>query len=248
MTVETDADLRALLRIGGIVGETLSALAAMIEPGMTTADLDTAGAAMLHARGATSAPPRVYGFPGQFCISMNDEAAHGIPGPRLLEPDDLVKIDLTAELDGYMADAAVTVLVPPASPARRALVRAAEEALRDALRTVRAGRQLAAIGRAAEGSARRRGFTVIPELCGHGVGRTIHEEPRYIPNVDDPSLRERMKLGSVLAIEPHLTTGRGRIATRRDGWTIGTTDHAPVANFEHTVVVTDGKPVVLTAA
>jgi methionyl aminopeptidase len=247
MTVETDAELQALKRIGRIVGETLARLAVLVEPGMTTGDLDTAGHEMLDAAGATSAPPRVYGFPGDFCISVNDEAAHGIPGDRALVQNDLIKIDLTAELGGYMADAAVTVLVQPASAERRAMVQAARETLRDAIRTVRAGRQLAAIGRAAETSARRRGFTVIPELCGHGVGRTIHEDPRYIPNVDDPRLRERMRRGAVLAIEPHLTTGSGRIGTRGDGWTIGTIDRAPVANFEHTVVVTNGAPLILTA-
>jgi methionyl aminopeptidase len=247
MTVETDEQLQALKRIGRIVGETLAGLAAMVEPGITTGDLDAAGRELLEASGATSAPPRVYGFPGDFCICVNDEAAHGIPGDRALVANDLVKIDLTAELQGYMADAAVTVLVHPTSPDRRLMAHAAREALRDAIRTVRAGRQLAAIGRAADATARRRGFTVIPELCGHGVGHTIHEEPRYIPNVDDPRLRERMRRGSVLAIEPHLTTGNGRITTRGDGWTIGTVDRAPVANFEHTVVVTDGAPLILTA-
>jgi methionyl aminopeptidase len=203
---------------------------------------------MLERHGAVSAPPMVYGFPGNFCISLNYEAAHGIPSTRTLEPDDFVKIDLTAELNGYMADAAVTVIVPPASSDHRALASAAKEALRDAVRAARTGRQINTIGRAAESVTRRHGCAVVRELCGHGVGRTIHEEPRFVPNYDDPRALGRLRKGMVVAIEPHITSGTGAVETLDDGWTIATIDHCPVANFEHTVVVTDGRPVILTAA
>lgn len=248
ITVETDAELRALLRVGRVVGSTLREMAALVEPGITTGELDRAGARILESHGATSAPPSVYGFPGTFCISLNDEAAHGIPGDRILQPNDLVKLDLTAALDGVMADAAVTIIVPPATTERRALVAAARDALRDATRAARAGKQIGAIGRAAESATRRHGFTVVRELCGHGVGRTIHEEPRYVPNYDDPRARSRLGKGMVIAIEPHITPGSGLVETRTDGWTIATRDRAPVANFEHTIVVTSGRPIVLTAA
>jgi methionyl aminopeptidase len=247
MTVETDAELRALMRIGRVVATTLAAVAKLVEPGITTAELDLAGAEMLDRQGARSAPPMVYGFPGAFCISLNHEAAHGIPGARAVQSNDLVKIDLTAELDGYMADAAVTVLVSPAAGERYALVQAAKEALREAVRSVKAGRQIGVVGRAAQSATRRRGFSVVAELCGHGVGRTIHEEPRYVPNVDDPRATGRLKKGMVLALEPHITPGSGAVATSKDGWTIATVDGAPVANFEHTVVVTDGRPIIVTA-
>jgi methionyl aminopeptidase len=248
MTVDTDTDLRALMRIGRIVGSTLRDLARLIEPGMTTLELDREGARMLESHGARSAPPMVYGFPGNFCISINHEAAHGIPSTRVLKSDDFVKIDLTAELNGYMADAAVTVIVPPSSVERRDLAAAAKEALRDAVRAARAGRQINTIGRAAESVTHRHGYSVVRELCGHGVGRTIHEEPRFVPNYDDPRALGRLRKGMVIAIEPHITTGTGAVETLDDGWTIATVDRSPVANFEHTVVVTDGRPIILTAA
>lgn len=248
MTVETDADLRALLRIGRIVGATLKELAQRVEPGMTTAELDREGARLLNQHGATSAPPTVYGFPGALCISVNEEAAHGIPGPRALAENDFVKIDLTAELNGYMADAAVTVIVPPASRERRAMLVAARDALRDAIRAARTGRQINVIGRAAESATNRHGYTIVRDLCGHGVGRTIHEEPRFVPNYDEPRAIGRLTRGMVVAIEPHITIGSGTVHTCKDGWTIATVDGNPVANFEHTIVVTDTRPVIVTAA
>jgi methionyl aminopeptidase len=190
----------------------------------------------------------VYGFPGALCISVNEEAAHGIPGDRVLHAGDLVKIDLTAELNGYMADAAVTVAIPPLSPTRRKLTACAASSLSAALAGAVAGRRLRDVGRAVETAARRQGFTVIRELCGHGVGRTIHEEPRCVPSFYDPHAAERLWRGAVVALEPHITTGGARVVTSADGWTLRTTDGSPVANFEHTVVVTGAKPIVLTAA
>jgi methionyl aminopeptidase len=248
MTIETDEDLQALMRIGGLVAHTLRELRALVRPGISTAELDLRGERMLQHSGARAAPRIVYGFPGALCISVNDEAAHGIPGARILAAGDLVKIDLTAELDGYMADAAVTVGVGLLSPSRRKLAACAAFSLEQALHAATAGRRLRDVGGVVETGVRKQRLTVIRELCGHGVGRTIHEEPHCVPSYFDPKATDRLQEGTVVAIEPHITTGSGRVATAQDGWTLQTTDGSPVANFEHTVVITRGKPIILTAA
>lgn len=248
MTINDERDLEAMKRVGKIVGITLREMRQAVQPGITTVELDTLGADILRQHGARSAPPLVYGFPGQFCISVNAEAAHGIPGSRVLRAGDLVKIDLTAELDGYMADAAVTVPVGPVSVATANLAACARMALTKAIGAVRDGARLNEIGKAAEQEVLRHGYTVIAGLCGHGVGHTIHEEPREILNYYNPRILTRMTEGQVLAIEPHITTGDGRIAQAADGWTLATVDGASVANFEHSVVVTKGRPLILTAA
>jgi methionyl aminopeptidase len=248
MTIDTDDDLQALMRVGALVARTLRELRGLVRPGISTAELDLHGERMLQRSGARSAPRLVYGFPGALCLSVNDEAAHGIPGDRILVAGDLLKIDLTAELDGYMADAAITVGVGPVTPVRRKLVSSAASSLETALRAVTAGRRLREVGAAAETGVRKQGLTVVRELCGHGVGRTIHEEPHCVPSYFDPKATGLLHEGEVVAIEPHLTTGSGRIATAPDGWTLRTTDGRPVANFEHTVVVTKGKAIILTAA
>lgn len=247
MSIETEQDLAGLTRIGAIVGQTLRAMAAGVRPGMTTAELDELGARLLGAAGARSAPALIYGFPGANCISLNHEVVHGIPGQRVIQPGDLVKIDVTAERDGYIADAALTVPVPPVSPLARALCDCAETALRQAIAAARAGRPVTEIGRVVERVARRRGFAIIPELTGHGVGRRIHEPPA-VPNYPDPRLRDRLTDGLVITIEPILTAGSAKIVDEADGWTISTADRCLAAHVEHTIVVTRGQALVLTAA
>jgi methionyl aminopeptidase len=247
MSIESEQDLEALLRIGKIVGLALQEMQNSVRPGMTTAELDGIGGSFLRKYGARSAPQLVYGFPGVNCISLNEEAAHGIPGDRAISAGDLVKIDVTAELDGYMADAAITVAVPPVSAMKRRLCDCAKAALRKSIEAAQAGRPINAIGRAAEQEVQRHKFSVIRELCGHGVGRTIHEDPRIIPNYYVPQLNQRLTEGLVLAIEPHVSSKPARIAEQSDGWTLKTTNNSPVANFEHTVVITQGRPIVVTA-
>jgi methionyl aminopeptidase len=197
-------------------------------------------------RGGEPTPARVLGFPGSLCISVNDEAVHGVPGERRLERGDLVKLDLVASVDGFVADSARTVCVPPAAPRSTALIRAARGALAHAIETVRAGLALRALGRGIERAVRRAGFRVIREVGGHGVGRAIHEEP-HISNYDDPNAEGRLHEGLVLAIEPIITPGIGRLFEAADGWTLKTTDRAPVAHAEHTLMVTRGAPIVFTA-
>jgi methionyl aminopeptidase len=246
VTIRSEAELAGLRRAGAVVRDALRALERRVEPGMTTRDLDALCARELARRGAEPTPARVLGFPGSLCISVNDEAVHGVPGPRRVERGDLVKLDLVATLDGFVADSALTVCVPPVAPPARALARAARGALETAIATVRAGLALRALGRAIERAVRRAGFRVIHEVGGHGVGRAIHEEP-HVSNFDDPRAEGRLHEGLVLAIEPIVTSGAGHLVESGDGWTLCTSDRAPVAHAEHTLVVTRSAPIVVTA-
>jgi methionyl aminopeptidase len=224
----------------------LDRTATAVRPGVTTRELDEIGARVLAAHGAESAPPKVYGFPNAMCISVNDEAIHGIPGDRAIRAGDLVKLDLVAEKNGYFADAAVTVTAGDATPLGLALMRCAETAFRLGCSAARAGSRVYEIGRAVEGEVRRCGFAVMRELCGHGVGRTIHESPS-VPNYCDPRHRTKLTEGLVITIEPILAAGSGRGELQSDGWTIRTADRSWSAHYEHTVVITRGAPVLLTA-
>ncbi len=247
MSIETNEQLAALEAIGRIVGRTLREMGSQVRPGVSTAELDAIGAKLLSAEGARSAPPLVYGFPGAVCISVNDEIVHGVPGPRLIAPGDLVKLDLTAEKDGYMADAAVTVAVPPASEAALRLAACAEHAFDRAMREARARHRVSDIGAAVERQVRRDGFSVVRELCGHGIGRTIHEEPQ-IPNYWDPRQRTRLTEGLVITVEPIIAAGSGSAYLSSDRWTMKTADRSLSAHFEHTIVITRDAPILLTAA
>ena len=247
MSIRSQAQLEKLKVIGRIVRKVLDEVAAAVGPGTTTAELDHIGARALAAHGAESAPPKVYGFPGALCISVNDEAIHGIPGERLICAGDLVKLDLVAEKDGFYADAAVTVAVGEVSETAGALVRCAESAFRMAAKAARVGGRAYDIGRAVELETRRCGFSVLRDLCGHGVGQTIHEEPS-IPNYHDSRFRARLTEGLVITIEPIIAAGSGKCIRDDDRWTIRTSDRSLSAHYEHTVVITRGEPILLTAA
>ena len=247
MTIQSERDFQGVSRAGKVVALALREMEKAVGPGITTQEIDAVCAEVFVRHGARPAPNLVYGFPGVACISVNDEAVHGIPGFRVIQPGDLVKLDVTAELDGYFADAAVTVAVRTASATRRRLARCAESALRKGILAARAGRPLNAIGRAVETEVKRRGFSVIPTVAGHGVGRTIHEEPS-VPNYDAPWLDEPLEEGLVLAIEPVISGGSSRVHEDADGWTVKTSDGSPSAHFEHTVVITRHQPIVLTVA
>src|ERR1700685_3005113 len=225
----------------------LDALKAAVRPGVTTQHLDEIGAHVMQANGARSAPSMVYKFPGASCISLNDEAVHGIPGERKLLEGDLVKLDVTVEKDGFMADAAITVPVGRISSKAEKLMACAERALHQAMLVARAGFRVFEIGKMVEREVRRSGFTVVRELGGHGIGRTIHEAP-HVPNYPDPTARQIMNDGLVITVEPIISAGSGRVFTDKDGWTVRTGDHALSAHFEHTLVVTSGAPLLLTAA
>ncbi len=247
MSITTEEEFRKLCACGVIVARTLRALAKQVRPGVTTAELSEFGGRMLAKHGARSSPPMVYRFPGEVCISVNDEVVHGVPGDRVIAPGDLVKLDLTAEKDGFHTDAAITVAVPPVSDCARKLTRCVERAFAKGLEMARPGNRTREIGRAVEREARRSGFEVIRELGGHGIGRTIHEPPS-VPNFADPFARVALTPGLVLTIEPIVAAGVGHVATAADGWTLRTVNGSLAGHFEHTLVVTNGAPILLTAA
>jgi|HubBroStandDraft_3_1064219.scaffolds.fasta_scaffold11882_2 methionyl aminopeptidase len=247
MTIESSADLDGMRRVGRLVGRALRAMREAVRPGMSTAELDGVGAEFLQRRGARSAPQITYGFPGFNCISVNEEIVHGVPGERRLGPGDVVKLDVTAELDGYVADAALTVLIPPAQPAALRLGRCARDAFMRALGVARAGNAVAEIGRAVEREVQRQGFSVLRELAGHGVGRGVHEPPT-VPNFWSVETRGTLRPGLVLAVEPILAAAPARAVAEPDGWTLRTDNRCLAVHHEHTIVITAGAPLVLTAA
>ncbi|HEX5724827.1 MAG TPA: type I methionyl aminopeptidase [Longimicrobiaceae bacterium] len=248
MSIESEKDLLALRRVGRIARLALEKMRAAVRAGVTTAELDRVGAAVLAEHGARSAPRLVYGFPSEAsCISVNDEVVHGIPGEREIRPGDVVKLDVTAEKDGYMADTALTVVVPPATGDKRRLEACARAAFGRAMAVARAGTPVNEIGRAVEAEVRRRGFSVVPGLHGHGIGRTIHEPPS-VPNQHDPRLWQRLTEGLVITVEPIIAQRSGRCVEESDGWTVRTADGGLAAHYEHTLVVTRGRPILLTAA
>lgn len=248
MSIGSKRDLEGMKAAGRAVAAAIREMRRAVHAGMTTKELDLIGEKLLTGLGARSAPQMVYNFPGFCCISVNDEAVHGIPGPRVLNAGDVVKIDVTAELNGYIADAAVTVPIAPAPPQVDALAECARKAFYKGLEHVHAGKPIRDWGRAVNHEVRGAGFSVLKDLCGHGVGRTIHEAPRNIFNYDEPRMRERFVDGSVIAIEPIISAGTNDVVTDADGWTLRTVDGSMAAHFEHTVVVTKGKPIILTAA
>ena len=246
MSINGPEELEGMRVAGTVVRLMLEAMKDEVRPGITTAELDEVGAGVMRQQGAQSAPALVYGFPGVNCISVNDEAVHGIPGQRALQPGDLVKLDVTIEKDGFMADAAVTVPVGKVTEERQNLVACAERAFAKAMLVARAGFRVWEIGRVIEREVRRSGFSVIRDLGGHGIGRTIHEEPR-VPNYPDAEANQVLTEGLVITVEPIIAAGSGRAFVAPDRWTVITADHRASAHYEHTLVITKGAPMLLTA-
>lgn len=247
MSITTEEELAGMRAAGVIARNVLAAMKQQVRPGVTTADLDAIGNCVMQEHGARSAPAMVYGFPGGSCISVNDEVVHGIPGPRVLKEGDLLKLDVTIEKDGFMADTAATVAVGAISQERTNLMECAERAFTKAMLVARAGFRVFEIGRAVEKEVRRSGFAVVRPLCGHGIGRTIHEEPQ-VPNYFDLQARSILTEGLVITVEPIIAAGNGEEFLSDHGWTVRTADHSAAAHYEHTIVITKGKPILLTAA
>src|SRR5687767_9833509 len=209
MSIETAANLEGITLAGRVVAEALSAMVREVRPGMTTRDLDEIGAGVLKRHGSRSAPQVVYGCPTVNLISVNDEVVHGLPGNRVLKAGDVVKIDVTAETGGYIADAATTVVLPGAAMNAQRLRDTAVSAFQAGFQVARAGSRVSEIGRAVEREVSARGFYVLRELSGHGVGRTIHEPPT-VANYFDPFQKDMLTEGLVLTIEPLISERRTR--------------------------------------
>jgi methionyl aminopeptidase len=246
MTISSEDDVAALKRIGRIVSLVLHHMLEAMEPGMTTRELDAIGAQLLAQYGARSAPGISYNFPGATCISINEEAAHGIPGDRRIEPGDVVNIDVSAEMDGYFADTGGTRVVPPVSAIKTRLCYATHTALNEAMKQARAGQPLNAIGAAIEKVAKRYQFRIIENLASHGVGRALHEEPTQILGYYDARDRRVLQEGMVITIEPFLSTKSRVVHEAADGWTLKGVLGNLSAQYEHTMIITRGEPIVVT--
>jgi len=230
-----------------MVFETMLLMKKSLKPGISTAALDRIGENNLARYGARSAPILMYDFPGHTCISINDEAAHGIPSGRKVEPGDVVNIDVSAELNGYFGDTGATFTVPPVDPRIEYLCQVTRKSLNAAMAAARAGAKVNQIGQAIEKTAINAGFTTIRDLGSHGIGRSLHEEPHFIQNFYDKSDTRTLSEGQVITIEPFLSTVADSTVTAEDGWALLTGDGNRSAQYEHTMVITRGKPLVLTA-
>ncbi|MDP3256061.1 type I methionyl aminopeptidase [Bosea sp. (in: a-proteobacteria)] len=246
MTISNDDDLKSLQDIGRIVAQTLAAMGKAIEPGMTTAELDRIGRALLEREGARSAPELAYDFPGATCISVNDEIAHGIPGARRIEAGDLVNIDVSAEKAGFYSDTGASLAVPPVSRRTERLCRDGRRALWVGIGQVAAGKALSGIGHAIGRFAEKNGYTLVRNLASHGVGRSLHEEPTELATWPDRSERRVMQKGQVFTIEPFLSLGANWAENGDDPWTLYGEPRAPTVQYEHTVVATANGAIVLT--
>ncbi|RYX89950.1 MAG: type I methionyl aminopeptidase [Comamonadaceae bacterium] len=246
MTIETEDDVVALKRIGKIVSYVLHEMLDAAEPGMTTRELDAFGAELLARHGAKSAPQLTYDFPGATCISINEEAAHGIPGERIIRAGDVLNVDVSAELGGYFADTGGTRVIPPTNPQKTRLCHATRTALDNAMKQARAGQPINGIGAAIERTAKAYGFKIIENLGSHGVGRALHEEPEHIAGYFDRTDTRLLKEGMVITIEPFLSTKSRIVNETSDGWTLAGVRGNLSAQYEHTMIITKGAPIVVT--
>jgi methionyl aminopeptidase len=246
MSIKTAEELAGMRAAGLVVRRTLEAMKRAVRPGVTTAEVDKVGEKVIREHGARPAPALVYGFPGVNLISVNNEVVHGIPGARRIREGDLVKLDVTIEKDGFMADAAVTLGVGKISETKSRLTGCAERAFHGAMKFARAGVRVSEIGGVIEREVRRSGFSVIRELGGHGIGRTIHEPPS-VPNYLDRNAADILTEGLVITVEPIIAAGSGKVFLGADGWTVETTDGGMSAHYEHTLVITNDQPILLTA-
>lgn len=248
MSITNEAELAGMQKVSEAVALTLKAMREYAAPGMTTKELDDYGGQLLNDMGAKSAPYLTYGFPGWTCISVNNEFCHGIPsGQRTLAEGDLVNIDVSAELDGFWSDNGGSFVLGQDINHHEKLVGASKAILQKAIQHIKGGVRIADIGALIETEARKKGYKVIKNLTGHGVGRSLHEAPHEIANFKDRTNHGRFKKNSVVAIETFIATTSTYAETLADGWTMAGNKGGFMAQHEHTIVVTDGAPVILTA-
>ena len=250
--LKSKSDLEKMRAAGLIVYKVLSELRAMVEPGVTTLDLNNRAAELTAQAGAEPAflnyPSRardVPPFSGVICASVNEEIVHGIPGKRKLQEGDIISIDYGCKLNGFFGDSAITVAVGQVSPEAEKLLKMTEESLYLALKQCVVGNRIGDISNAVQSHVEPHGLGVVREFVGHGIGRQMHEEP-HIPNFGRPGQGRPLKAGMVFAIEPMITTGSHDIQVLEDGWTAVTADGSLAAHFEHTVAITEKGPIIMT--
>jgi methionyl aminopeptidase len=243
--IKTPAEIEKMRKAGETAALILNRLADLIAPGVTTGDIDHAAKEFMAEAGVRSAFFGYKKFPGYICISLNEEVVHGIGGPRKISYGDVVKLDVGIVRDGWIGDTAMSVPVGVVDPEVERLLTVTEQALNNAVDLARAGRRLGDLCASVEEEAIRHGFSVVREFVGHGVGRSLHEEPQ-IPNYGKRGTGPRLKAGMTLAIEPMINMGKAQVRVLADKWTVVAADGLPSAHFEHTVLVTDGAPEILT--
>jgi len=247
MSITKHSELIGMQKASEAVAFTLKEMRKYAHPGMTTKQLDNYGGQILNDLGAKSAPHLAYGFPGWTCISINNEFCHGIPSDRkVLNEGDLINIDVSAELDGFWSDNGGSFVFGADIKEHQKLIDASKQILHKAIHSIKGGVRIADIGFLIETEAKRRGYKVIKNLTGHGIGRRRHEEPNEIANYRNSSNIMRFKKNSVVAIETFISTTSTYAETLKDGWTMVGNKGGFMAQHEHTIVVTDGKPIVLT--
>lgn len=249
MSISTEAELFGMQKASHAVALTLKAMVNFAQAGKSTKEIDDFGASFLKQFGAQSAPFITYGFPGYTCISLDKEFCHGIPSAdRILKEGDLLNIDVSAELDGFWADNGCSFVIGKDIHQHQKLVDASKDILRIALDHIKGGVKIADVGHIMDTEARKRGYKVIKNLGGHGVGRSLHEEPDELLNYKNRYDQRRFKKNTVVAIETFIATDSTYATELKDGWTMVGNKGGYMAQHEHTIVVTDGKPLILTHA
>ncbi|PSK94173.1 type I methionyl aminopeptidase [Taibaiella chishuiensis] len=248
MSITKESELLGMQKAAEAVAYTLKEMVNYAQPGMSTKELDEYGAKILNGFGAKSAPYLTYGFPGWTCISVDNEFCHGIPSDRrILKEGDLVNIDVSAELEGFWADNGNSFVLGEDVHQHGKLVEASKAILHKAISKIKGGVRIADIGHLMETEARKRGFRVIKNIGGHGIGRSLHEDPEDLLNYGNRFDRRRFKKHSVVAIETFISTTSSYAVELNDGWTMVGNKGGYMAQHEHTIVVTDGQPIILTA-
>jgi methionyl aminopeptidase len=243
--LKSEEDLEMIRRSGKILSRVMQKLCASIQEGLTTAQLDQLAEVLVSKEGATPAFKGYKGFPANICISINEEIIHGIPGERKLKNGDLISLDLGVDYKGYFSDAAITTAVGKVNPRVKKLIEVTKAALAQGIKQARQDNQLSDISYAIQSFVEAKGFSVVRDFVGHGIGHNLHEEPE-IPNFGRPHQGPALKTGMVFAIEPMVNMGSWESKIVENGWTAVTKDGLPSAHFEHTVAITENGPEILT--
>ena len=244
--IKSQREIEYLREAGRITAGAHKVVSEYIRPGISTKELDDVVEKYLLAQGAVPAFKGYHGFPASICASINQEVVHGIPGVKTLNDGDIISIDIGAKVNGYYGDAAVTYPVGKVSEEIQRLLDVTKQSLYEGISNAIVGNRLSDISASIGNFVEERGFSVVRDYTGHGIGQAMHEDPQ-IPNFGVPGHGPRLKHGMVFAIEPMVNMGTYRVKTLRDGWTVVTLDSKPSAHFEHTIVITEAGPEILTA-
>lgn len=247
ITLKTEKELTYMRDAGRVVAGALKEIAPAVKPGVTTAELDKLAESFIIAKGARPAFKGLYGFPSTICASLNEQVVHGIPSLRVLQNGDIISIDVGAEINGFFGDSAVTLPVGEIDDTTSRLLKVTEESLYKGIAQAVSGNRLSDISNAVQKHVESNGFSVVRDYVGHGIGRSMHEEPQ-VPNFGRAGRGPRLQAGITLAIEPMVNMGTYEVCTLPDNWTVVTKDRKKSAHFEHTIAITDSKPEILTRA